>query len=181
MTILSSTSPHSLGAELVDLDGDGNFEIVTRELAGGYQGARTLPLYWYSLFRVKNSVPRDVSANYKAFYAERLLPYLEFISDLAARPAGGSAGTAAEVLAKVRFLRAKYDRRIAGNPDAGLDEAVEWGNSDNPQLQMLAVELLRDIDNPRALVELKKLAKAGDYVVSQAAAHALEAKSALRQ
>ena len=181
MTILPSTSPHSLGAELVDLDGDGNFEIITRELAGGYQGARTLPLYWYSVFRVKDSVPHDVSANYKAFYVEHLLMYLDLISELAA-PAGATpAGRAAEVLADARFLMAKYERRIVGNPEAGFDEAVQWGNTDDYNLQMLAVRSFRDMDSPKALAELKKLAKAKNGTVSQAATLALEAKGALRR
>lgn len=180
MTILPSAPPHSLGAELMDLDGDGTFEVVTREVAGGYQGTQTLPLYWYSVFRVKASVPRDASSIYKAFYTERLLQYLELVSHLAER-AGSSSDIATQALAEARFLRAKYDRRIAGNANAGLNDAIQWAKSNNPRLQMLAVETFRDMDNPNALAELKKLAKTKDYVVSQAATNALQAKNALPQ
>jgi hypothetical protein len=176
MTILPSAPPHLLGTELVDLSGDGVSEIVTRELSGEYQGTQTLPLYWYSIFRVKNSVPIDVSANYKTFYSDRLLPELDFVSHLVGSAYPGTFGMAAEARAEAEFLKAKYERRIGGQPRAGFQAAVEWAKSAIPHVQMLAVETFRDMSGPDASAELKKLEESKDYVVSRAATNALMAK-----
>lgn len=178
MTILPSAPPHLLGAELADLDGDGTFDLLARELAGGYKGSQTLPIYWYSVFRVKNSVPRDVSANYARYYGERwLLPWLEFFSRLLGSADSVPSGVATEVRAEAGFLRAKYQRRIAGAPAAGFGDALGWSNSDNPHLQMLAVETFSDIATPEAIAELRRLEKAKDYAVSQAALNAVQART----
>lgn len=176
MTLLDSAPPHLLGSELVDIDGDGVFEIVTRELAGGYRGAQTLPVYWYSVFRVKGAIPRDESANYKKFYGQRLLPQLQFISRLLASEPAQPGGVAAEARAEGEFLKAKYDRRIGGIPTAGFDKAQPWAESGDPRLQMLAIETFREIGTPAAFVEMEKLRHAKDYVVSQAATNAVNAK-----
>jgi len=176
MTILPSAPPHLLGTELVDLSGDGVSEIVTRELSGEYQGSQTLPLYWYSVFRVKNSVPVDVSANYKAFYSNRLLPELDFVSHLVGSAYTGVSSMTTEARAEADFLKAKYERRIGGQPRAGFQAAVEWAKSPIPHVQMLAVETFRDMSGPDASAELKKLEESKDYVVAQAATNALTAK-----
>jgi hypothetical protein len=176
MTLVESDAPQVLGTELVDLSGDGIFELISKELAGGYQGTQTLPIYWYSVFRVKNSVPQEVSAEYQRFYGQLLLPELDFFSRLLASTCPEAAG-ATEARAEVRFLRAKYDRKIAGQPRAGFGDAEEWSESNNPRLQMLAVETFREMAVPEALIELKKLEKAKDYVVSQAATNAVNAKT----
>jgi hypothetical protein len=180
MTVLPSAPPHLLGAELVDLDGDGTFELLTRELVGEYDGAQTLPLYWYSVFRVQNSVPHDASARYRRFYDERLLPEIRIVSRLVQLSGQPSERLAAEIRAKARFLSAKYERRIAGVADAGFTDAVEWSKSENPHVQMLAVETLRDMDTTAALEELKKLEKAGNSAVSSAAAGAVQARTGVR-
>ena len=173
MTVLQSYTSHFLGAEIMDLDGDGTFEIVTRELAGGYRGTRTLPMYWYSVYRVKGSVPRDVSASYKRFYDECLLPWLDFFSRLLGPTDSAPSAVATEVRAEAQFLRARYERRIMGKPKAGFEDAVRWSNSDNAQLQLLAVWTFGDIATPEAVAELRKLEKATDYAVSQDASYIL--------
>jgi len=180
MTVLPSAPPHLLGAELLDLDGDGAFELVTRELVGEYDGAQTLPLYWYSVFRVQNSVPHDASARYRRFYDDRLLPEIQFVSRLVQLSGQPPERRAAEILAKTRFLSAKYERRIAGVADAGFTDAVEWSKSDNPHVQMLAVETLRDMDSLAALEKLKKLEKAANPAVSSAASRAVQARMGVR-
>jgi hypothetical protein len=182
MTLLPSVPPHLLGAELIDLKGDGTFEIITRELAGGYQGTQTLPIYWYSVFRVRNSVPHDESTEYKEFYGMRLLPDVDFLARLAGAVSGSHASAlATEAAAEARFLKVRYQRRIAGEAKAGFEDANEWSSSDDPRVQMLAVETFREIDTPESLAALKKLEKAKDYVVSQAAANAVAAKATSRQ
>jgi hypothetical protein len=178
MTILPSAPPHLLGAELADLDGDGALDLLAKELAGGYQDSQTLPIYWYSVFRVKNSVPRDVSADHQKFYGQRsLLPWLEFFSSLLGPADSKPNGMAVEAPAEASFLRAKYDRRIAGKLRAGFEDALEWGNSDDPRLQMLAVETFIDIATPDATAELRKLGKARDRAVSEAATAGLRARA----
>jgi len=179
MTLLRSAPPHELGAELVDLDGDGIFEIVTRDLAGGYQGVETLPLFWYSIFRVKGSVPTDVSKDYKNFYVTYLLPNLDLVSRLTGTPGAGTPALAERAGAEARFLKAKYDRKIAGSPSAGLDDAVDWAGSSDPVVQMLAVKTWSDIGTAKALDGLRRLAHAANYMVSDAAANALRAKDAI--
>ena len=176
MTVLPSAPPHLLGAELIDITGEGVCEVVTKELAGGYEGTQTLPLYWYSVFRVKDGVPRDESAKYRQFYAHRLLPELEFMSNLLVPVSPAPKGIAAHAHAEAQFLREKYERRIEGNRTAGIDDAVQWARSDDPRLQMLAVQTLQDIDIPAAVDALEKLKNTKDLVVSQAAANALQSK-----
>jgi hypothetical protein len=179
MTMLPSAPPHELGAELVDMEGDGIFEIVTRQLAGGYQGTQTLPLYWYSVFRVKSSVPRDVSKDHKNFYVTYLLPNLDLISRLVGSPGAGASSLTARAAAEARFLKAKYDRKIASSPDSGLDDAVNWARSSDPVVQMLAVKTWSDIGSGKALDGLRQLTHASNYMVAQAAANALHAKEGI--
>jgi len=182
MTVLPSAPPHLLAAELADLDGDGALDLLARDLAGGYRGSQILPIYWYSVFRVKNSVPHDVSASHQEFYGQHsLLPWLGFFSGLLGPAGSKPGGMAAEVRAEVGFLRAKYDRRIAGKAHAGFEDALEWGNSGDPRLQMLAVETFADIAAPDATAELRKLEKARDPAVSEAAADGLRARAEPRR
>jgi hypothetical protein len=179
MTLLTSAAPHLLGTDLVDMGGDGAYELIMPELAGGYQGAGSLPLYWYSIFRVEDSIPKEVSASYPAFYVDRLLQYVGLIQSLADQVAPGSI-IAVEAQAKARFLKAKYDRRIVGDRTAGIDDAIRWASADNPTLEMLAIESFRDINGPKAIAELKKLSQAKDYAVAQAAANALQGMTSAR-
>ena len=112
----------------------------------------------------------------------RLLPDVDFLARLAGAVSGSHASAlATEAAAEARFLKVRYQRRIAGEAKAGFEDANEWSSSDDPRVQMLAVETFREIDTPESLAALKKLEKAKDYVVSQAAANAVAAKATSRQ
>jgi hypothetical protein len=180
-TQLQGDYSQSLGDQMLDLDADGTFEIITRELAGGYRGGRSLPIYWYTIYRVKNGVPRDVSANYKGFYAARLLPWLDFFSHLLASNGSIPGDLATEVQVETRFVRAKYDRRIMGKPKAGFEDAVEWSKSSDRDLQLLAVWTFGDIAGADATEELRKLEKAKNSAVSGVAAFVLQNRTVPRQ
>jgi len=178
-TVLYSDASAIPTGELVDLDGDGQYELVTGDTVGGYQGAQTLSyLAWYTVYRVTGGIPRDVSARYRKFYVAKLLPQTYLVSHLLDSACAVPAEEAAILRAKVQFLRDSFDRRILGNPTAGLGHAIDWAGSSSANLETLAIDVLKEIDAPSALAELKKLANSPHRAVAGYAAAVLEAKNA---
>ena len=181
-TVFYSDASSIPTGELVDLDGDGQYELVTGATVGGYQGAQTLSyLAWYTVYRVTDGIPRDVSARYRKFYVAKLLPQIYLVSHLLDSACTVPAEETAILRAKVQFLRDSFDRRIVGNPTAGLDHAIDWARSNSANLQMLAIDVLKEMDAPSALAELRKLSTSPDRVVAGYAAAVLEARNSAHQ
>lgn len=172
--VLTSVAPHFLPSEVTDLNGRGLDEVITRELAGSYRGARTDPIYWYTVYAFHGGKPQDVSAQYPDFYRSVVLPplvYLQSIFDWMrtsiprSRSQEFSPGSPEIELAEIGFVLLKYQRAILGNKNAGLDDALGWARSSTPDIALLGVRSLSEMTAPEAWTEIDKLRGAPDYAV----------------
>lgn len=172
-TILASAPPHLLASELVDLDGDGLDEIITKEEIGGYRGARTDQIFWYTIWRLQGGKIEDVSSKFPEFYERCVLPELIYFSNTIA--VAGHKGPDATALqqAEIEFARLKFTRKILGEPDAGFPQAVGWSRSADAELQELAIRTFEEIPGSQSLRELEELANSSNSSISEAAKNAL--------
>lgn len=174
-TSLSSAGPHVLGREIVDLDGDGFSELLVKELAGGYEGADTVPLYWISVKKMIGGELQDQSAQFADFYRNEYVPMLNAL-DRAASCAEGGSEASCKTAALTQFLRFRMEREAFSRPKAGLEKALAWSESSQGHLQVLAVRTLAEIDDPRADSALERLANSSNQTVASRAQEALQAK-----
>ncbi len=83
--------PNYLAEQLIDPEGEGVYKVVTKHWVLGYEGARTKPIFTYSIERIKNGTKYspvtgklvagpdffDVTADYADYYTAKLLPKIE--------------------------------------------------------------------------------------------------------
>ncbi len=65
----------------------------------------------------------------------------------------------------VKAEAAKIERFL-GSPDAGMTDAIQWANSDDPRTREFASDVLSDIGTPDAIRYLETLSKDTDPVVA---------------
>lgn len=171
---LPSAGPHFLPAELLDLRGDGLDEIVTRNYPAGYAGARAAPVYWYEIYSLDAGKPKNISAQFPAFYRATVLPQIRYLNDLfgwmkhslpAGEMSGFHPGTPDLELAEIGFVRLKYQHVVLGNGNAGLAEALGWAVSPNPEIAVLGVRSLAEMTAPQAWDAIHKLWNSPNYAV----------------
>jgi hypothetical protein len=146
-----------LVTDLLDLDGDGFDEVISSEFAAGYTGDASPPIYWYTIYSFKDGLPHDVSSQFRDFYDTEVLRWLARLERLVLPPLGSGSERNDYLEAQIVFTRLKYERKILGQPEAGLVEAREWADSPNANMQQLAVLTLQEINDPASIEELRKL------------------------
>lgn len=163
----------NVATSLVDLDGKGIDELLTRESII-YRGAYTDPIYWYTIFKWEGDELRDVSSEFPGFYQEVALPPLSYLDswfrwaklnvapDVAARfnPLSPSIQ-----LTEIGFVRLRYQRLILGKKDAGLEQALRWSGSHASDIAVLGVRSLSEMESRQAWDQIKKLTQSPDYAV----------------
>ncbi|MGH9451759.1 MAG: hypothetical protein ACRD11_14680 [Terriglobia bacterium] len=163
----------SIAMSLADLAGDGNDEVIGLNWVV-YRGASTDPIYWYTIYKFRNGMPEDVSAQYPDFYRAVVLGPLGYLQDWfnwvrsAVPPVKVeqfSPGSPHIQLAEIGFVRLRYQHLILGNKNAGLDQAIGWAASSNVNIAVLGVRSLAEMTAPRAWVEIGKLRNSSDYAV----------------
>jgi hypothetical protein len=172
-TLLASAPPHFLAREVLDLDGDGVEEVIAKEPIGGYQGARTDPIFWYSIFQFRRGLPKDVSSNFPEFYRRAVLPDLGYLLQLLALVGNTDPNAVRFQQAEIQFLQLKFTRKILGEQDAGLQEAVAWTDTGDTRLRELAISAFEEIPGPQSLKRLQELGRSDDPIVSRRALNAL--------
>ena len=179
--ILNSAPPHLLASELLDLDGKGVDVLITKELVAAYQGSANAPLFWYSIHRMNSGLLEDVSAVYPQFYRAMVLPVAGFVESALSSRTSDDKQKIEKYIAEATYLQFKYQRVVDGKTKAGLEAAVEWEKSDDPDIQMLAVKTFTELSLPRAIAGLEHLTRAPNFAVSQAAKMALDKKAAKKK
>jgi hypothetical protein len=172
--VLGSDPPHFLPSEIPDLDGDGLHEIVTREMVAGYQGSRSIPVFWYSVYKLRDGELREVSADYDRFYQAEVMAPLSFLNNVLA--SSGRNKQADIIRVRIEYVQLKYLRIILGEKTAGLKEAVFWSKTNEPEIQKTAIKALSEISDPVADETLRELTRSENSSVSQLAERALEQK-----
>ncbi len=170
--VFTAAPPYDLEKRVVDVDGDGLAEIVSQQLALGYEGAATKPVVWSQIFKARADYTlEDVSARNRAYYEKVIIPELE---DFDGRLAGRYEGVdLVSAKAQVQFVRDKYRRMLNGEREAGLRNALAWSQSAQRELQRLAIRALQDIGTKEAREEIVRLSEGSDGVVASAAKLAL--------
>lgn len=164
--------PHDLANEILDIDGDGVDEIITKKLAGGYEGSQSIDVFTYSIFKLLSGRLVDVSNRYKDYYDSTLLPKMagdaKRIRDQATQ-----AGDLEIIDALTGLANDDYKRRILKEPSAGLQHAQAWARSGNERLEHIAIVALSDIDDPNADKLLDEMTKSEHVGTAKGAESAL--------
>lgn len=181
MATLPSSPPHNLDQDVVDVDHDGLSEIITKELAGQYEGAATKAVYTYNIYKLETTGFVDVSQQNRSFYENVILGRMKEDERRAMSAFAGDSGELKEAHAEVKFAQSYYQRHVAGNPNSGLAEASQWQTSSDKRIANLAVKTLADIDTAEATDSLKLLSKSSDQVTARSASLALQRKSSTAQ
>jgi len=151
---------NSLATDVLDLDRTGVFRVVAGEIPGGYQGIETLPIPWYAIYALKEGKWTNVSDRYPHFSRSDRDFFL--VSQLADACDAGNKNIIDLYRNNALFVRFKFDRMVMHNRSAGLETALDWASSPVHNIQLLAVETLREIADPRAVAALRKLADGPD-------------------
>jgi hypothetical protein len=156
---VSADPPHNLSEELVDIDGDGVDEIVVKELAGGYEGVRTLPAFTYSIYRIASGQAVDVSDHYPGYYTSTILPRMKADADAVKAKTEQQSTTSPVADALIILVQDDYRRRILKQQTAGLEHATQWAHSGNERLELLAIRYLSTLQSSAADDALSELTK----------------------
>jgi hypothetical protein len=144
--------------QAVDLAGDGVDELVTGVWPGGYSGASTPAIYWYTVWQFHDGVPEDASARFPDFYRGFVLGQLGYPESLLRNLQGQDPEGTRVPLAEIEYVRLKFQRSILGQANAGLDEALAWARSKVSHLVVMGIWALAEMPSPVAGQELNKLA-----------------------
>ncbi len=129
-----------------DLNGNGEDElIITRELGlgGSWSPLMGMPA-WPAVYRLENGRYVEDSRDFPSFYDNEILPRLnQEIGDAEARIT--REPFQAETVAVAEMTRDKILRVLGRNPVAGLNQAYQWMNSDDPTLMQCAIATFGDI------------------------------------
>lgn len=147
-----------LAMTAVDLDGDGINELVTSHWAAGYQGASTPPIYWYIVWRFRDGVPYDASAQFPEFYRGFVLAQLPHLDELLNKLRPVDEEGVRVPLAEIEHVRLKFQRAILGEKNAGLEQALAWIESKDAALQSMGIWSLAEMPASAAEEKLKELA-----------------------
>jgi hypothetical protein len=202
-----SDAENDLNEQLVDIDGDGVFEMITTELAGGYDGATSRPLYLYSIRKFMNGDMVDVSSKYLKYFQDHILPKMEadkrevektfkFLNapkpiraqDSDRRPTieeetalrqyeAHETKWKAKATAELQYVQDEYHRRVLGEKTAGLENALRWAESDELEIKRFGIAVLELIESPLAAAAIQKLASSPDTSISERARMALDRRA----
>jgi hypothetical protein len=128
-----------------DLNGDGQDELVIPTVLFQYNTAGTFT--WPVVYRLKKGKYVVASRDFPRFYDNQVLPALEKqMRDYQSKPGRGNQDTAAVlILEKDKILR-----MLGRNPTAGLQQAYQWMNTDDPFLLLAAAATFKDIGGHEA-------------------------------
>jgi hypothetical protein len=146
----------TLADTIRDLNGDGRYELVIwKPVVANDAQAK---YYWPAAYRLKDGKYVAASADFPGFYDKEVLPKLakEIAKTQAdartAAPPGDNPQ--AERAAGLVMERDKILRVLGRNPTAGLQQAYQWLNSDDPYLLQDAAVTFKDVGgHPEQLKE----------------------------
>jgi hypothetical protein len=162
-TRIDSNTPLPVAMQAVDLDGDGVDELVTAQWPAGYLGANTPPIYWYTVWRFKDGVPQDASAQFPELYRFFVLGQTAYINRLLAQIQTVDPEGVRVPLAELEYVQLKYQRTILGQNNAGLQQALRWTEAKETSLRIMGIWALAEMPAPAAGETLEKLAASPNF------------------
>jgi hypothetical protein len=126
-----------------DLNGDGKDELILYSYIGSaaYNGTTPEPV-WPQVYRLKHGKYVEASHDFPDFYDHEVLPELDkqIKHHQSVRGAGNRDLAATLIMQRDKILRV-----LGRDPTAGLRQAYQWLNSDDPQLLGDAMITFQDI------------------------------------
>lgn len=178
---------HDFGQEIRDLDGDGTLELLAKErwtdvdasTAGSIaslhddSGRSLLPdSAWINVLQWNNGTLRNVSDRFNRFYQAEYMPTIQrALSMIDAVPDSDDIKQEIASVYKVNAFRAL---RTGGQRQTGYDEAVNWAYSKDPVLQTSAVQVFSDIGDSNSGIQLERLTRSNNPLISNRAAGVLD-------
>jgi hypothetical protein len=158
----------NLDTVIKDLTGDGRDELVIPTVLIEYSTADTFT--WPAIYKLQGEHYVDASKDFATYYEKEVLPDLNAKID---DPNAQTFGTLSseETRAVLTMERAKILRVIGRDPKAGLKQAYQWMNSEDPRLLQDAAATFQEIGGHPS--ELRTAREAYDRAVARerAAAH----------
>ncbi|MEZ5399859.1 MAG: hypothetical protein R2729_09315 [Bryobacteraceae bacterium] len=182
-TTKMSDGENDLGKQLVDIDGDGRFEIIVRDRISPYEGGHTRPIFRYTIQTLAFPFPVDITSRYPEYYRDHILPMIEQdkqkFEELGlpfARPSLDDPTLSeserrrlleskperdlwdAQAAAEWQFIADDFPRRVLGQKETGWDRVLSWITSPYQELQILAMKALDEMGTPAALQKMEEIA-----------------------
>jgi hypothetical protein len=129
-----------------DLDSDGRDElIIPTELGpeGSWSPLMAMPV-WPTVYLLKNGRYIEASHEFPEFYDKRVLPSIGR-QILPAKARTVQEPFQQRTVAVLEMERDKILRVLGRDPAAGLRQAYQWMNSDDPQVLQCAIATFTDI------------------------------------
>jgi hypothetical protein len=127
-----------------DFNGDGKDELIIRtQLSSDWRPTSEMPA-WPAVYRLENGEYVEASRDFPNYYDEKVLPELDK-GILEAEARIPREPFQQETVAVLEMERNKILRVLGRDPAAGLNQAYQWMNSDDPQLMQCAIATFADI------------------------------------
>jgi hypothetical protein len=137
-----------------DINGDGHQQLITDEVfAAGSQTGHCTAM-WPVIYAWTGNGYSDVSSHYNDYYRKQLQP--------------SQAPSASDRDDCEKAATAKI-QRFLGSRDAGLNDAIEWAKSKDPNDREFAINVLYDIGTPRAIKYLRIMSNDPDPNIARSA------------
>jgi hypothetical protein len=170
--------------DLVDIDGDGNIELVGRYCVATCIGFDRAPVYTYSIYKfIEDKGFMDVSSKFPEYYKAKLLPLIEEqrknVDKLFAGRPPDRASPEQQARARVGAQYAYDDclRRVLGQRSAGMENALHWDGSDDFEIRGLGFYSLERIPDAAAEAKLEEIAKSSKRELAEQAAGFLRSRA----
>lgn len=121
-----------------DLNGDGKDELILQTLLVEHDCADQLT--WPAVYRLENGKYVEASHDFPAFYDNDVLPKLDGRISQAKIGHGNPGNQAGTIMVRDKILRV-----LGRDPTAGLQQAYQWMNSNDPDLLQDAAVTLKEI------------------------------------
>lgn len=130
----------NLKTAIRDLNGDGNDEVIVEKTLVEYSCVETIR--WPAVYRLEDGKYVEASRDFPEFYDHQVLPKLN--DEIGQYEANGEDANS-QNLSRVIVKRDKILRVLGRNPTAGVQQAYQWMNTDNPRLLLYAAATFRDV------------------------------------
>ena len=167
-----------LSKGLIDVDGDGVYEIITRTMVNVSFGIDIRPIFKYYIMALQSSTIVDTSIRHKAYFKEHIVPIMdedkrELQTYVAQRNAALQSQTPEEFPIsyadrkrwneqceiELAYRDIEYRHRVLGDSDGGVNLITEWTRNPNPLIKEFAIRCLGEIGTTKARIRLREIAK----------------------
>jgi hypothetical protein len=124
-----------------DLNGDGKDELIVQKTLVEYNCAQVTT--WPAVHRFDNGKYVEASRDFPKFYDDEVLPELN--AQISRYQTKAKNGNGAQEPASLIMKRDKILRVLSRDPNAGLQKAYQWMNTDDPLLLQDAAATFNDI------------------------------------